>query len=146
MTIGGRWRAANHTVGLSALHAQLDGRTALENSSKRCRAIVATYKCCSQTWNNNFMSVLRTTMRNWKRPTRKDRAASSLLVYDKNYARRIVTLFRKAHEAIEGINEKHGDSRCRIAVIQELDGHRSVYLSHQDDESWPPPREHLLRV
>jgi hypothetical protein len=66
----------------------------------------------------------------------------SLLSVDKNYARRIDTLYRKAHEAPGAIADKDLRSRCRLAVIQELDGVCSVFLTH-NDASWPPSREDL---
>lgn len=66
----------------------------------------------------------------------------SLLSVDKNYARRIDTLYKKAFEAPGVIADESLRSRCRLAVIQELDGVCSVFLTH-NDESWPPSREDL---
>lgn len=95
--------------------------------------------------NNHFTSVIRTTMNQWEKLARKKK--ESLLQFDKNYARRINTIFRKAFEAtVASINGKHGNVRCRIAVLQEIGNHRSAYLSHEDDETWPPSRDNLLRV
>jgi len=66
----------------------------------------------------------------------------SLLSIDKNYARRIDTLYKKAFEAPGAIADENLRSRCRLAVIQELDGVCSIFLTH-NDASWPPSREDL---
>lgn len=70
------------------------------------------------------------------------RPKRTLLSIDKNYARRIETLYRKAFEAPRVITDEATRDRCRLAVIQELDGVCSVFLTH-NDESWPPSRDQL---
>ena len=84
-------------------------------------------------------------LRRWRNPNRRLGRQPSLLSLNKNYARRIDTLFRKAYEASEGNTNDSTHRLCRIAVIQEYDGNRSVFLSHAD-ETWPPSREDLLDV
>lgn len=66
----------------------------------------------------------------------------TLLSIDKNYARRIDTLYRKAFEAPGVIADEATRKRCRLAVMQELDGVCTVFLTH-NDSSWPPTREQL---
>lgn len=66
----------------------------------------------------------------------------TLLSIDKNYARRVDTLYRKAFEAPGAIADEATRKRCRLAVMQELDGVCTVFLTH-NDSSWPPSREQL---
>lgn len=81
----------------------------------------------------------------WKVHRRRLARPPSLLSLNKNYARRMDTLFKKAYEASEAAIDDPARRRCRIAVIQELDGNRSVFLSHED-ETWPPSRDTLHAV
>lgn len=81
----------------------------------------------------------------WKNHRCRLTRPPSLLSVNKNYARRMETLFKKAYEASEAVIDDPARKRCRIAVIQELDGNRSVFLSHEDD-TWPPSREALYNV
>ena len=69
----------------------------------------------------------------------------TLLSIDKNYARRVDTLYRKAFEAPGAIADEATRSRCRLAVMQELDGVCTVFLTH-NDSSWPPTRDQLKVV
>jgi hypothetical protein len=69
----------------------------------------------------------------------------TLLSIDKNYARRVDTLYRKAFEAPGAIADEATRKRCRLAVMQELDGVCTVFLTH-NDSSWPPTREQLKVV
>lgn len=69
----------------------------------------------------------------------------TLLSIDKNYARRVDTLYRKAFEAPGAIADEETRKRCRLAVMQELDGVCTVFLTH-NDSSWPPTREQLKVV
>lgn len=78
--------------------------------------------------------------------TRSARSRSrTLLSIDKNYARRVDTLYRKAFEAPGAIADEETRKRCRLAVMQELDGVCTVFLTH-NDSSWPPSREQLKVV
>jgi hypothetical protein len=49
---------------------------------------------------------------------------------------------RKAFEAPGAIADEATRKRCRLAVMQELDGVCTVFLTH-NDSSWPPTREQL---
>ena len=68
-----------------------------------------------------------------------------LLSIDKNYAQRVDTLYRKAFEALGAIANEGTRKRCRLAVMQELDGVCTVFLIH-NDSTWPPTREQLKVV
>lgn len=69
----------------------------------------------------------------------------TLLSIDKNYARRVDTLYRKAFEAPGAIADEETRKRCRLAVMQELDGVCTVFLTY-NDSSWPPTRKQLKVV
>ena len=56
----------------------------------------------------------------------------NLLSIDKNYARRVNTLYRKAFEAPGAISNEVTWKRCRLAVMQELDGVCTVFLTHNE--------------
>lgn len=74
------------------------------------------------------------------RPTRLARP-QTLMMINRNYARRIETIFSKAAGAPMTVDEAQKDN-CRIAVIQEFNGVKLMFTTHKDSE-WPPSREAL---
>jgi hypothetical protein len=78
--------------------------------------------------------------------TRSARSRSRILLsIDKNYIRRVDTLYRKAFEALGAIADEATRKRCRLAVMQELDSVCTIFLTH-NDSSWPLTREQLKVV